>query len=124
MPKVSKQTTEAMDIGVGEVRQAVVDGHEISFLTLREATDLAPMLRGLPGDRCTCPHWGYVVGGRVTFTFADHSETFEAGDGFYVAPGHTPATEAGTEFVIFSPEDLMAPVNEVLERNLAAMQSA
>ena len=26
MPKVSKQTTEAMDIGVGEVRQAVVDG--------------------------------------------------------------------------------------------------
>ena len=82
------------------------------------------MLRGLPGDRCTCPHWGYVIGGRVTFTFADHAETFEAGDGFYVGPGHTPATEAGTEFVIVSPEDLMAPVNEVLERNLAAMQSA
>ena len=124
MPKVSKQTTEAMDIGVGEVRQAVVDGHEIAFLTLREATDLAPMLRGLPDDRCSCPHWGYVIGGRVTFTFADHTETFEAGDGFYVGPGHTPATEAGTEFVIVSPEDLMAPVNEVLERNLAAMQSA
>ncbi len=124
MPKVSKQTTEGMDIGVGEVHQAVVDGHEISFLTLREPTDLAPMLRGLPGDRCTCPHWGYVVSGRVTFTFADHTETFEAGDGFYVAPNHTPATEAGTEFVIFSPEDEMAIVNEVLERNLAAMQSA
>jgi hypothetical protein len=124
MPKVSKRTAEGMDIGVGEVHQAVVDGHEISFLTLREPTDLAPMLRGLPGDRCTCPHWGYVISGRVRFTFADHTEEFGAGDGFYVGPGHSPKIAAGTEYVMFSPEDEMAPVTEVLERNLAAMQSA
>jgi hypothetical protein len=124
MPKVSKQTVAGQDIGVGTVYQEVVAGHEIAFLSLREPTDLAPMLRGLPGDRCTCPHWGYVTAGRVTFTFADHAETFEAGDGFYVSPGHTPAMDAGTEVLLFSPEELMAPVNATLERNLAAMQSA
>lgn len=124
MPKVSKQTTEAQDIGVGEVHEAAVDGYTITFMSLREDADLAPMLRGLPGDRCTCPHWGYVIAGRVTFTFADHAEEFGAGDGFYVAPGHGPAIAAGTEYVMISPEDEMAPVTEVLERNLAAMQSA
>lgn len=124
MPKVSKETVAGEEIGVGTVWQQVVDGHEIAFLSLREEADLAPLLRGLPDDRCTCPHWGYVTAGRVTFTFADHTETFEAGDGFYVGPGHSPTMEAGTEYVMFSPEDQMAPVNAVLERNLAAMQSA
>jgi hypothetical protein len=124
MPKVSKQSVPGQDIGVGTVYQDVVEGHEIAFLSLREPSDLAPMLRGLPGDRCTCPHWGYVTAGRITFTFADHVETFEAGDGFYVGPGHTPATIAGTEVLLFSPEEQIAAVNAVLERNLAAMQSA
>lgn len=124
MPKVSKQTAEGQDIGVGVVHQQVVDGYEIAFLDLREDADLAPLLRGLPDNRCTCPHWGYIVSGRVTFTFADHTETFTAGDGFYVPPGHSPTMDAGTQYVMFSPEDEMTPVNEVLERNLAAMQSA
>jgi mannose-6-phosphate isomerase-like protein (cupin superfamily) len=124
MPKVSKQTTEAQDIGVGVVHEAAVDGYAITFMSLREDADLAPLLRGLPDDRCTCPHWGYVISGQVTFTFADHTEAFGAGDGFYVAPGHSPAIAAGTEYVMFSPEDQMAPVTEVIDRNLAAMQSA
>jgi mannose-6-phosphate isomerase-like protein (cupin superfamily) len=124
MPKVSKNTAEATDIGVGRVYEQVTADHEIAILELREDVDLAPLLKGLPDDRCTCPHWGYVVGGRVTFTFADHTEVFEAGDGFYVGPGHSPAAVAGTEYVMFSPTALMGPVNEVIERNLAALQTA
>ena len=38
-----------------------------------------------------------------TFTFADHVETVRAGDAFVLAPGHTPAATAGSEFVMFSP---------------------
>jgi len=124
MPKVSKSTAEATDIGVGKVYEQVTADHEIAILELREAVDLAPLLKGLPDDRCTCPHWGYVVKGRVTFTFADHTEDFDAGDGFYVGPGHSPAAVAGTEYVMFSPTEQMGPVNEVIERNLAALQTA
>jgi hypothetical protein len=124
MPKVSKTTAEATDIGVGRVYEQVTADHEIAILELREDIDLAPLLKGLPDDRCTCPHWGYVVAGQVTFTFADHTEVFEAGDGFHVGPGHSPAAVAGTEYVMFSPVDQMGPVNEVIERNLAALQSA
>ena len=42
------------------------------------------MLKGLPGDRCDCPHWGYVFKGRLIWTFGDREEVFEAGDAFYV----------------------------------------
>jgi hypothetical protein len=125
MPKVSKQTVQPQDIGVGEVYEGHVDGHEVTFMSFRVPTDLAPMLEGLPGDQCTCPHWGYVVAGQVTFTFPDHKEVFVAGDAFHVDGGHTPAFTAGTEWLIISPDDQMAPVNEVLQRNVAAaMQSA
>jgi len=124
MTKVSKASAEKTDIGAGDVYEQVVDGYEITILDLREETDMAPLLRGLPGDLCPCEHWGYIVRGRVTFTFADHVEVFDAGDAFRVLPGHSPSTVAGTEWVLFTPADQMAPVNEVIERNLAAMQSA
>ena len=125
MPKVSKASaTNRQDIGVGTVYNDVVGGYEIAFLDVRESNDLAPLLKGLPDDRCPCPHWGYVIKGKVTFTFADRVETFEAGDAFYVEPGHSPATQAGTEWVVISPEEQVAEVNAVLQRNVEAMQSA
>jgi hypothetical protein len=125
MPKVSKASAEnQQDIGIGHVSEEVVEGYEISFLELNEASDLAPFLKGLPDDRCTCPHWGYVVKGRVTFTFADRTEVFEAGDAFYVEPSHTPAVAAGTEFILFSPAEQSAEVNEVIQHNMQAMQVA
>jgi hypothetical protein len=125
MPKVSKTSAERQqDIGIGRVCEEVVDGYEITFLDLREPSDMAPLLKGLPDDRCPLPHWGYVVRGRLTFTFADRIETFEAGDAFYVEPGHSPSSEAGTEWLIFSPAEQSAEVNEVIQRNVAALQSA
>ena len=125
MPKVSKTSAaNKQDIGVGTVAEEVVDGYEISFMELRESSDLAPFLKGLPDDRCPCPHWGYVVAGEVRFTFADHVETFTAGDAFYVPPSHTPAASAGSEFILISPAEQVADVNEVIQRNMEAMQSA
>ncbi|HEY6030060.1 MAG TPA: hypothetical protein VIU44_05835, partial [Gaiellaceae bacterium] len=59
--------------------------------------------KGLPDDRCQSPHWGYVVSGKLTYEFADHEEVIEGGEAFYVPPGHTLVTEAGTEMVFFSP---------------------
>jgi mannose-6-phosphate isomerase-like protein (cupin superfamily) len=125
MPKVSKATAATVeDIGIGTVHEGTTDGYEFTFLDLRERGDLAPLLKGLPHDMCSCPHWGYVVSGTVTFTFPDHEETFRAGDAFHVAPPHSPVIEAGTEVLLISPEQESAVVNEVIRRNMAAMQQA
>lgn len=125
MPKVSKASaTKVQDIGIGTIREDVVGGYEFSFLDFREQGDLEGLLKGLPDDRCICPHWGYVTAGSVTFTWADRVEVFEAGDAFYVEPGHTPVIAAGSELLFISPEKESAIVGAVIEANMAAMQGA
>ncbi len=54
---------------------------------------------------------GYMLKGRMTVTYGDQTEVFEAGDAFYMPPGHTPAAEGGSEFVMFSPADELAATN-------------
>jgi len=39
-----------------------------------------PSFKGLPGDRCPCPHWGLVVSGHMVLRCPDHQETIEAGE--------------------------------------------
>ena len=61
------------------------------FTSVREDWDLAPLLKGLPGNSCQCPHWGYVTAGRLTVRYSDREEVIEPGDAFYTPPGHVPA---------------------------------
>ena len=75
----------------------------VNFVTIRQYTDLAPMFVGLPDGRCPCPHWGVMTKGRMTVTYADRVEVYEAGDAFYMTPGHMPAVDAGTEFASSAP---------------------
>jgi hypothetical protein len=49
-----------------------------------------------------------VIAGKVGFRFADREETYEAGDAYYVLPGHTPVHYAGAGIVEFSPTDISA----------------
>jgi hypothetical protein len=122
MAKVSRTTAESVkDFGVAEDRTTTADGYTMGFTTIREDSDLAPALAALPGGQCACPHWGYVAKGRLVFTFGDHDEVYEAGDAFYTPPGHTPAADAGTEFVMFSPADLLAVTEAAIAK---AMQGA
>jgi quercetin dioxygenase-like cupin family protein len=124
MPKVSKESAKAEDHGPVEDRHEDVNGYTINFLSFRADIDTTPLLKGLPGDRCTCPHWGYVFKGRLTFRFDDHEEVFEAGDAFYLPAGHIQLVEAGTEYVQFSPAAELRDVSETLVRNMEAMQRA
>jgi len=119
MPKVSKETVSSVkDFGVAEDRAEDIEGYTINFTTIRESHDLAPMLAVLPGGHCSCPHWGYIFKGRLVFTFEDHEEVLEAGDAFYLPPGHTPAADAGSEFVMFSPADELAATDAAIEAGL------
>jgi hypothetical protein len=96
-------------------------GYSVCFESHGADADLAPLFRGLPDDRCQVPRLGYVVAGAMTFRFADREETYEAGDAYYVPPGHTPVHHAGSEIVEFSPTDgLMETVAVVMENLNAA----
>jgi hypothetical protein len=121
MPKISKATTTPVDHGPVVEHRADIDGYTVNFVSFAVDIDGAPLLKGLPDDRCACPHWGYVLKGTATFTYADRAETYAAGDAFYTPPGHTPAHSAGSEVLLFSPSAELAATEEVMQRNMAAV---
>ena len=125
MPRATKDTASRVeDMAIMKGHYEELGGYTVGFETFREDADAAPLMKGLPDDRCQSPHWGYVVRGKMTFSYADHAETYEAGDAYYAPPGHIPVVEAGTEGVEFSTAAEYARTLEVLERNLATMQEA
>lgn len=93
----------------------------VSFIVCHKELDLAPLLRGLPDDLCQCPHWGIVLKGRKLVKYRDHEEVLNGGDAYYMVPGHTTITDAGTEWVEFSPKNELEKTNEAVGRNLRAM---
>ena len=120
MPKVSKQNAAHVDdFGVAEDHHDDVDGYTVNFVTIRHDFDLGPMLQALPGGNCPCPHWGVVLKGRLTVRYDDREEIVEAGEAFYMPPGHAPAAEAGTEFVQFSPADQLAATTAAIMRAMS-----
>ena len=122
MPKTSQETApKVADFGVAEDRSADLDDYTVNFVTIRQTHDLAPMLAALPGGNCSCPHWGYVFEGKITVRYPDHEETFEAGDAYYMPPGHAPAAEAGTRLLQISPAAQLADVDRAIAQ---AMQGA
>ena len=123
MPKVSKDSaTGGGEFGPVTDRSEQIDGYTVNFTSFAADIDGAPLMKGLPDDRCQCPHWGYVVSGRMTFRYADGEEVFEAGDAFYTSPGHVPVVEAGTELVQFSPSEELKKTEEAMAKNMQAMQ--
>lgn len=99
-------------------------GWTVGFEAYSQDADLASLFNGLPGDQCQCEHMGYVIKGKVGFRSSDGEEIFEAGDAYYVGPGHTPILYAGTEVVEFSPTEKLAQTLEVVAKNMQAMESA
>ena len=123
MPKASKTTaSETVELeGYEGHFEHFEGGYSVGFETYTADADIAPLFKGLPDDRCQCPHWGYVITGKVEFTFADRVEIYEAGDAYYAPPGHTPHLFSGSEVVEFHPTSELARTMEVVERNMAAM---
>jgi len=75
------------------------------YFSLAAGVDTTPLFEGLDGNACQCPHWGYVLSGRITTTDARGvKETVTANDLFYWPPGHNVLVEADAEIVMFSPQ--------------------
>jgi hypothetical protein len=120
MPKASKQTAsehETLEGYEGHLEH-FAGGWTVAFETYTHDADLTPLFKGLPNDECQCEHMGYVIKGKLTFRSATGEETFEAGDAYYVGPGHTPVLSAGTEVVEFSPTDKLGETFEVIAKNM------
>jgi Cupin domain len=122
MPKLARDSDQVEDYGPVQVRQEEADGYTINFVTIREDVDQEALLKGLPDDRCQCPHWGYVLEGKATFRFGDREEVYEAGDAFYAPPGHIPEHEPGTTYLQFSPSDELKKTSDVIMQNMQGMQ--
>jgi mannose-6-phosphate isomerase-like protein (cupin superfamily) len=125
MPHASKATaSETVKLeGYEGHMENLEGGYTVAFEKYSADADLTPFFKGLPDDQCQAEHWGYVISGKLTFKTADGDETFEAGDAYYVGPGHTPVLYAGTEIVEFSPTRELQQTLEVVERNMEAATS-
>ena len=125
MPHTNKMSAPVgVDIPEIEGRYVDLDGYTVGFETYKADVDPAELFRGLPDDRCQCPHWGVVLSGRLSFRYADHTEMHGAGDAYYAPPGHTPIVTDGTEVVEFSPTEELGRTMAVIEANMAAAAGA
>jgi len=102
------------------VRGADWGGLRAGIVSLPAGADLGPLFKGLPNDRCPCPHWGYVIRGRMRITYADREEVVSAGDIVYMPPGHTAVVEEDVEGAEFSPPAEHDAVLAVVLSNAAA----
>jgi hypothetical protein len=124
MPKISRESAKKIEHGPVVDRTGELAGYAVNFVEFRQDVDATPLLKGLPGDRCQCPHWGYVLKGKMTMRFADSEEVYEAGDAFYAPAGHIPIRhEPGTEILLFSPADELKKTETAMEKNMKAMQA-
>ena len=72
MPKVSKDSApQRQEAGPVVDLRDELDGYTVTFTSLVEDIDATPFMKGLPDDRCQCPHWGYVIKGKMTARYAD-----------------------------------------------------
>jgi hypothetical protein len=113
-----------MEAGEASSRQAEWGAMNVAIEQFPAGLDTAPLFKGLPDDRCQCPHWGYVLKGRIRVKYADRDEILNAGDAYYMAPGHLTVIEADAQVVEFSPKGEYQKTMEVAMNNMAAMQQA
>ena len=77
----------------------------MAYAEFPAGTDLGPLLQGLPDDACQCPHWGYMIKGRMTISYTEgEDDSLQAGDVFYLRPGHTGVVEEDAAMYELSPE--------------------
>jgi hypothetical protein len=102
-----------------ELRMREAADLTVAFVRLEAGTDLAPAFTGLPDDLCPCPHWGYMLKGRVRMNTKEGPHDFEAGQAFYWGPGHTPEALEDAEYVDFSPTEQFRRVIDHITKGAA-----
>ena len=106
-------------VGFGDTSGVGSMGGE--YFSLGAGTDIAPLLKGLEGDACQAPHWGYMISGAVVISYTNGTEeTCSGNDLFYWPPGHSVRVVDDAEVILFSPQVEHA---QVMDHMLAQMAS-
>jgi hypothetical protein len=73
---------------------------------------------GPANDLCQCPHWGYLMSGKIRVIYPNNEEIIRAGDVFYFPPGHTLKVEEAAELIEFSPATEYKQTRQTIARNM------
>jgi hypothetical protein len=96
-------------------------GMNVARIRFPKGADAKPLLEGLPGNLCQCPHWGVVLKGSIHVDYADgRSEKVTAGNVYYWPPGHTVRVDEDYEAIEFSPDREMGEVIDHLRAKMGA----
>jgi hypothetical protein len=124
--RVAKDSVDVkMEIPGAVIRQQMGFGDAGSFgkmsgeyFSLSKGVDTTPLFKGLEGDLCQCPHWGFVLRGQLTTTDAKGAqETVNANDLFYWPAGHNVKVNADADIVMFSPQrEHTVVINHMIEK--------
>ncbi len=112
----------ALKMPVATFRVAEWDDTAVAYVELAAGADATPLLEGLSGDKCQCPHWGYMLKGAIHVRYSDGEvEVCKAGEMFYWPAGHTVWVEEDTSFVEFSPKKELKEVYDHIGNKLASV---
>ena len=121
--KINKENIPVISEGDGNIMRVLNDfgGFAVSYHEFKKGTDFTPVLKGLPGDMCPCPHYGYILEGAFRFIYPDGTEeTYTTGDVYYAPAPHNAIVDEDTRLVDFSPQhehdELMAHLSKVMQR--------
>ena len=108
MPAFTRENTKiGADLGSLGVQHAAEEGGmTISLESWKAGLDTAEMYAELPDGACPASHWGYLVRGKFTMRYTDgKTETINAGEAYYIRPGHNAHIDDDAEIVEFSVAD-------------------
>lgn len=114
----------ALEAGTAYSRDTQWGEMNIAFEGFPAGMDTRPLFKGLPDDCCQCPHWGVLFKGRLKVLYALSEETIEAGQAYYLPPGHNVVVEEDSELVEFSPRHDYELTLQAVARNLEAIRIA
>lgn len=111
-----------VEISAGELETRYIEWGEmaIRYMQIPSGTDMDPVLKGLPGDRCPSPHWGVVLEGSIHLRHSDGStETNRAGEVYHWPAGHTAWFDEDAVIVELGPVAEMRQFSEHAKAQLA-----
>lgn len=120
---VSKDQLPAQQIDAYEGRMTQMGDYNVAFESMPAGfpPDPRAAFRGLADDACQSEHWGYLLKGRLAIEMIDGEDfVIEAGDAYYIPPGHRPQALENVELVEFSPLAAFRQTMEQVGRNVAA----
>ncbi|MEX0850984.1 MAG: hypothetical protein WD015_05715 [Gaiellaceae bacterium] len=103
-----------------EFRMRELGEMAMAWVRLPEGANLTPLLQGLPEDLCQCPHWGFMLRGKLVMHTRSGDEVYEAGQAFYWAPGHAPEALEDCEYIDVSPAAELKHVVDHVTKQAAA----